>query len=99
MTTPDTARRDCLACGGTFTVSAKNPRQRFCSQRCRAAAWRARQRQPFSDDVTNAVTTTNAANGVQRCPHCHQPLAVISVVVPAGAAVIHTPEVVPINPT
>jgi endogenous inhibitor of DNA gyrase (YacG/DUF329 family) len=43
------------------------------------------------DDVTNAVP---AANGVQHCPNCRQPLAVISVLVPAAAAHIRTPEVI-----
>lgn len=43
------------------------------------------------DDVTNGVP---AANGVQRCPHCRQPIAVISVLVPEAAAHIATPEVI-----
>lgn len=42
------------------------------------------------DDVMNGVA---AANGVQRCPHCRQPIAVISVLVPEAAAHIATPEV------
>jgi hypothetical protein len=33
-----------------------------------------------------------------RCPHCRQPLAIISVVIPAGAAVIPVPEP-PITPS
>ena len=59
---------------------------------------------PAADAVPNGVAaqvhtvpTTNAvpaANGVQRCPHCHHELAVIAVVVPAKAAHIATPEVI-----
>lgn len=59
-----------------------------------------------ADAVPNAVTnlapvgdTVPAANGVQRCPHCRTELAVITVVVPADAAHIRTPEVTHMSPT
>ncbi len=51
--------------------------------------------------VANAVPPEHAApaaNGVQRCPHCRAELAVITVVVPAGAAHIRTPEVTHMSP-
>ncbi|BBG01219.1 MULTISPECIES: DNA gyrase inhibitor YacG [Pseudonocardia] len=54
------------------------------------------------DAVPNAVPPGHAvpaANGVQRCPHCRTELAVITVVVPAGAAHIRTPEVTHMTPT
>ena len=54
------------------------------------------------DAVTNADPARQAvaaANGVQRCPHCRAELAVITVVVPAGAAHIRTPEVTHMSPT
>lgn len=54
------------------------------------------------DAVRNADISANAvpaANGVQRCPHCHTALAVIAVVVPADAAHIRTPEVTHMSPT
>jgi hypothetical protein len=64
---------------------------------------------PVSDAVPNVVVppanlapTANGvpgANGVQRCPNCHHELAVIAVVVPAGAAHIRTPEVITTNTT
>lgn len=47
---------------------------------------------PEPNAVPNSVP---AANGEQRCPHCHHPLAIISVLVPAAAAHIPTPEVTP----
>ncbi|RSM67909.1 hypothetical protein DMH04_47940 [Kibdelosporangium aridum] len=55
-----------------------------------------------ADDVPNVVPTAislpdngiPAANGVQRCPHCHRELAVIAVIIPAEAAHIPTPEVI-----
>ena len=40
----------------------------------------------FPDDVPNH-------GGQHRCPHCRKPLAIISVVIPAGAAIIRPPEV------
>lgn len=91
------------ACGTVFTVPARNPHRRFCSPRCRAAAWRTRHDSSNeAGDATNAVTPANgvpATNGVQRCPHCHHQLAVISVVVPTTATHVRTPEVTPMNPT
>lgn len=97
----------CAHCHQPITVTSRNPNRRFCSPRCRVADWHARQRQTHQSDqptntgpnaVTNLVRNdvTNAvpaANGVQRCPHCRQPIAVISVLVPEAAAHIATPEV------
>src|SRR5262249_6435563 len=40
----------------------------------------------FPDDVPTH-------GGQHRCPHCRQPLAIISVVIPADAAVVRPPEV------
>jgi hypothetical protein len=42
----------------------------------------------FPDDVPTP-------GGQHRCPHCRGPLAIISVVIPANAAVINPPEVLP----
>jgi hypothetical protein len=54
------------------------------------------------NDVRHAVHSTNAvpaANGIQHCPHCHQQLAVVAVIIPATAAHVRTPEVIHISPT
>jgi endogenous inhibitor of DNA gyrase (YacG/DUF329 family) len=86
--------RDCVTCGTTFTVPANNPHRRFCSPRCRVAAWHARNNPDTTDDATNDVPPVNAvpaANGVHRCPHCQHELAVISVLVPAAAAHVRIP--------
>jgi hypothetical protein len=40
---------------------------------------------PSQDDVPTPGSQ-------HRCPHCRQPLAIISVVIPAGAAVVSIPE-------
>jgi endogenous inhibitor of DNA gyrase (YacG/DUF329 family) len=105
--------RPCVGCGLPIAVTTRNPNRRFCSARCRVADWHARNDRPSG--VPNAVPTTDAvppltyavpasngvpaANGVQRCPNCHHELAVIAVVVPAGAAHIRTPEVITTNTT
>jgi endogenous inhibitor of DNA gyrase (YacG/DUF329 family) len=100
----------CTHCGRPITVTRRNPNRRFCSPRCRVADWHIRHdRQHLNaptdstppnavtNDVADVVPDQNAvpaANGVQHCPHCRQPLAVISVLVPAAAAHIATPEVI-----
>ena len=100
----------CASCGQPITVTSRNPNKRFCSPRCRVADWHARHASPTGEpatgaagnDVTNVVPDAvngvtngvNAANGAQHCPHCRKPLAVISVLVPAAAAHIPTPEVI-----
>jgi endogenous inhibitor of DNA gyrase (YacG/DUF329 family) len=94
--------RDCVTCGAQFIVPARNPHKRFCSPRCRVADWHARNDRardipnavPHDVPDQNAVPNPNAApaNNAQRCPHCHQPLAVIVIVVPPTAAHVRTPE-------
>jgi hypothetical protein len=50
------------------------------------------------DVVPGVVVPTPSRDAVatpgseHRCPHCRRPLAIISVVIPAGAAVVHLPE-------
>ena len=98
--------RTCVTCASPITVTTRNPNRRFCSPRCRAADWharnrnqrrcqrrqrRCRRRSHARNDVHNAV---RAANGVARCPHCRHELAVIAVVIPADAAHVQTPEVI-----
>jgi hypothetical protein len=100
--------RDCAHCGTSIIVTTRNPNRRYCSRRCRVADWHLRNRRTrnavandVGDAVPNGVAVTQpfdnavtAANGVARCPHCQHELAVIAVVIPAGAAHIQTPEVI-----
>ena len=53
------------------------------------------------DDVVDVVHPRNglphavpAANGVARCPHCRQELAVVAVVIPEASPVLCTPRYV-----
>jgi endogenous inhibitor of DNA gyrase (YacG/DUF329 family) len=102
----------CVTCGQPFAIPANNPHRRFCSPRCRVADWHAHHGRPRANDVPGAVPPTNdvpddvprpngvpAVNGVQRCPHCKQEIAVISVVIPATAAHVRTPEVMHMDPS
>jgi hypothetical protein len=85
------------------TPTGRASRKRFCGVDCRKAAWRERHRNsavpavaavpavpavptPFPDDVP-------ARSGQHRCPNCRQPLAIISVVIPADAATVRPPQV------
>jgi DNA replication protein DnaC len=60
--------RTCPTCDATVTVNARNPHRRYCSTRCRAAAYRHRRRlreldttaDGASNGVTNAVPPANA---------------------------------------
>ena len=100
--------RTCATCGTAITVTTRNPNRRYCSPRCRAADWHARNRSTGGDASLTAPTTfvtafnpattvpdaVQAANGVTQCPHCRQELAIIAVVIPADAAHVQTPEVI-----
>jgi hypothetical protein len=102
------------------------PRQRYCSPRCRAAAWRRRsQGQPENAtppsanaanvanggrdvtndangerDVTNDANVPNGAatretsntHTTQACPHCRQPISLLTLIVPPAAAHVAIPE-------
>ena len=93
----------CAHCAATMAIpTGRQARRRYCTDTCRKAAWRDRHRDDniVTDLVTDTVVVPTAfrddvatPGGQHRCPHCHQPLAIISVVIPAGAADITVPEV------
>ena len=98
----------CAHCGTAMpTPTGRASRKRFCNTTCRKAAWRERHRDDniaAADVVSHVVPGTLAVpttfpddvpnhSGQHRCPHCRQPLAIISVVIPAAAAIIRPPEV------
>lgn len=100
--------RSCATCGRPFPVPANNPRKRYCTPRCRVADWHHRHdrtggRQPVTSPngtadgagnaVPNAVPAGNGVpNAVARCPHCAQPVAVISLLVAPAAVQVRVPE-------
>jgi len=98
----------CAHCGTAMpTPTGRASRKRFCNTACRKAAWRERHRDDnitSADVVPHVVPAILAVptafpddvphhGGQHRCPHCRQPLAIISVVIPAAAAIIRPPEV------
>jgi hypothetical protein len=92
----------CAHCGTLMPApTGRASRKRFCGVECRKAAWRERHRHDVVPAVPLVVPAVLAAfpndvatpGGQHRCPHCRQPLAIISVVIPAKAAVIRPPEV------
>jgi hypothetical protein len=82
------------------TPTGRAARKRYCGVECRKAAWRARHRDDpkpaavpaVGGGVTAPGDDVPVPGGQHRCPHCHQPLAIITVLVPAAAATITTPE-------
>jgi endogenous inhibitor of DNA gyrase (YacG/DUF329 family) len=101
--------RCCLTCGRPFTVPANNPHKRYCSSRCRVAHWHHRRdpARPCSaqagaaaangvtNDVPGTNAVTNAAPPTSDCPHCHQPVAVITLLVTPAAAHVPVPATGP----
>ena len=104
-----TAMTNCAHCSTAMpTPTGRQARRRYCSEPCRKAAWRDRHRDnddvlarnTVADIVPDTVVVPTAfrddvatPGGQHCCPHCRQPLAIISVVIPAGAAHITVPEV------
>jgi predicted nucleic acid-binding Zn ribbon protein len=102
-----TGPTSCAHCGTAIPLpTGRAARRRYCSDPCRKAAWRHRHRDRLAvgDIVPNVVpghvvVPTASRDDLptpgsgHRCPHCRQPLAIISVLIPAGAATVHPPEV------
>jgi hypothetical protein len=94
----------CAQCGSAMpTPTGRASRKRYCNVDCRKAAWRERHRADVVPAVPLIVPDVPAAptafpdhvptpGGQHRCPHCRQPLAIISVVIPADAAIVRPPE-------
>jgi hypothetical protein len=98
----------CARCGTSMPAPAgRAARRLYCGESCRKAAWRDRHRDDVLEDVPHIVPNVVVPNVVvptpsrddvptpgsqHRCPHCRQPLAIISVVIPADAAVVSVPE-------
>jgi len=94
----------CAQCGTAMpTPTGRASRKRYCTVECRKAAWRERHRADVVPAVPLIVPAVPTAfpdhvptpGGQHRCPHCRQPLAIISVLIPADAAIIRSPEAPP----
>jgi len=96
-------------CGTAIHIpTGRASRKRYCTVACRKTAWRQRHRNDATREhvVPLAVPAVATAvpddvptrGGHHRCPHRRQPLAIVSVVIPADAAHVKPPEVTPLTP-
>lgn len=97
--------RPCPTCGTLFVPHPRKPSQIYCCERCRATAWRRRRalrpvtsfpattnedgNEVRNDDTTNA--DANEVNTVQRCPHCRQPIVLVTLITTPAAAHVAVP--------
>jgi hypothetical protein len=94
---PAATQRRCPTCTTSFRPHPRKPSQIYCSQRCRATAWRRRRalRPVTSFPATrNEVTgndEANEVNAVQRCPHCRQPIVLVTLITTPAAAHVAVP--------
>jgi endogenous inhibitor of DNA gyrase (YacG/DUF329 family) len=108
---PAATERRCPTCTTSFRPHPRKPSQIYCSQRCRAAAWRRRRAlRPVTSfpatsndeanevrndhDTKNADTKNadaNEVNAVQRCPHCRQPIVLVTLITTPAAAHVAVP--------
>lgn len=106
----DAERRRCPTCTTSFRPHPRKPSQIYCSERCRATAWRRRRalrpvtsspatRNEDGNEVRNHDDTTNdmrngdanEVNAVQRCPHCRQPIVLVTLITTPAAAHVAVP--------
>jgi DNA-directed RNA polymerase subunit M/transcription elongation factor TFIIS len=98
--------RPCPTCGTLFVPHPRKPSQIYCCERCRATAWRRRRAlRPVTsfpatsndeaNEVRNDADTANAdaneVTGVQRCPHCRQPIVLVTLITTPAAAHVTVP--------
>jgi uncharacterized protein with PIN domain len=102
----------CAQCGTAMpTPTGRASRKRYCTVNCRKTAWHERHRDDaVRDDVIPLAVPTipgvatafpddvPTPGGQHRCPHCRQPLAIVSVVIPGDAAHVKPPKVTPLAP-
>ena len=107
--------RRCPTCTTPFVPHRRKPSQIYCSERCRATAWRRRRalrpvtsspltrnndgNEVHNDNTTNNDTTNDTSNGdanevnaVQRCPHCRQPIVLVTLITTPAAAHVAVPD-------
>ena len=101
-----TTQRRCPTCTTSFRPHPRKPSQVYCSERCRTTAWRRRRalrpvtsfpatRNDEANEVRNDDDTNNAdanqVNAVQRCPHCRQPIVLVTLITTPAAAHVAVP--------
>jgi hypothetical protein len=83
--------RFCQACQTPLTGA--NPRQRFCSPPCKAEGWRRDHRDKTDRIVTPRKKPTPPPPAALRdCPHCGQPVAIVTLLAAPHIARVDTPN-------
>lgn len=81
----DNENRTCPVCWTSFTPSTHQPNKHtYCSGRCRAEAGRRR-----AEKLRNEPTRTTPASSrmiTRDCPHCHEPIAIVTLLTTTNAA-------------
>jgi hypothetical protein len=86
-----TPARYCQAC--QTPLSAANPRQRYCSPPCKAEGWRREHRDQTDGVVTpRKKPTPPPPTTLRDCPHCGQPVAIVTLLAAPHVARVDTPN-------
>ncbi len=95
---PTDPERRCPTCTTSFVPHPRKPSQIYCSERCRATAWRRRRaRRPVTpspatrNDADTRNDAANEVNAVQRCPHCRGPIVLVTLITTPAAARVAVP--------
>jgi hypothetical protein len=83
--------RRCQTCQAPLTGS--NPRRRFCGPPCKAEGWRREHRDQTDRVVTPRKQPSPAPPATVRdCPHCGQPVAIVTLLAAPHVARVDTPN-------
>jgi hypothetical protein len=85
---PDTARR-CPVC---LTALPAGYRGRYCSPPCKTEAWRRVHGRTRPDATPRKPPATPPPPTLRDCPHCGEPVAVVTLLATAAAARPDTPH-------
>jgi endogenous inhibitor of DNA gyrase (YacG/DUF329 family) len=85
-----TTPRHCETC--LTPLPTTNPRRRFCSPPCKAEGWRREHRHDSDHTViTRKHTAAPPAPTLRDCPHCGQPIAIVTLLATPHVARPDTP--------
>jgi hypothetical protein len=86
-----TPMRRCQTCQAPLPAS--NPRRRFCGPPCKAEGWRRDHRDETDRLVTPRQRPTPPPPATIRdCPHCGQPVAIVTLLATPHVARVDTPN-------